>query len=200
MSRAGNRGPDAGRPGPRRGGTRYFVRDAAAADLEAVLAMKAAVWREAYGHLRDESFFERAEATLGRQVEHWRGQLAAGRTLWLAEDARGRCVGMAAAGPARQRVAPEGSRPGRGPVEEPGLPGTELYAVYVLAQAQGSGVADALLDRTIGAQDCLLWVLSGNARARAFYTRHGFTAVGGPVPMEGPWSGLDEQLMVRRGA
>ncbi|MEV4902055.1 GNAT family N-acetyltransferase [Citricoccus sp. NPDC055426] len=192
MSRAGNRGPDAGRPGLRRGGTRYFVRDAAAADLEAVLAMKAAAWREAYGHLRDESFFERAEATLGSQVEHWRSQLAAGRTLWLAEDARGRCVGMAAAGPVIH-----GSP---SPADDHDSPELQLYSIYVLAQAQGSGVADALLDRAIGSGDCLLWVLTGNGRARAFYARHGFTAVGDPVPMEGPWSGLDEQLMVRRGA
>lgn len=192
MSQAGDQGPDAGRPGPRRGGTRYFVRDAAAADLEAVLAMKAAAWCEAYGHLRDESFFEHAEATLGRQVEHWRGLLAAGRILWLAEDARGRCVGMAAAGPVIHGPPPtaEGGTP----------PPLQLYSIYVLGRAQGSGVADALLDRAIGSGDCLLWVLTGNARARAFYARHGFTAVGRPVPMDGPWAGLDEQLLVRRGA
>ena len=41
---------------------RFYVRDAAPADLESVLAMKAAAWREAYGHLRDESFFAAAEA------------------------------------------------------------------------------------------------------------------------------------------
>ncbi|MGM7666852.1 GNAT family N-acetyltransferase [Microbacterium sp. A93] len=197
MSRAEDQGPDAGRSGPRHSGTRYFVRDAAAADLEAVLAMKAAAWREAYGHLRDESFFELAEATLDRQVEHWRGQLAAGHTLWLAEDARGRCVGLATAGPARQRAAAGGPL---APPAQPERPGTELYALYVLSEAQGSGVAEALMARAVGTESCLHWVLSEDAPAGAFYARHGFTAVGEPVPMEGPWAGLDEQLLVRRGA
>lgn len=197
MSPAGTPGPDAGRHGLRHGDARYFVRDAAAADLEAVLAMKAAAWREAYGQLRDESFFVRAEATLDRQVEHWRGQLTAGHTLWMAEDTRGRCVGMAAAGPARHRA--ERGDPGA-QLGAPELPGTELYAVYVLAEAQGSGVADALMARAVGTGPCLLWVLTGNARARAFYARHGFTAADVPVPMDGPWAGLDEQLLVRRGA
>lgn len=183
-------------PEARKSGSRYFVREAAAADLEAVMAMKAAAWREAYGHLREESFFDRAEATLEAQVEHWRGQLNTGRTLWLAEDARGRCVGMAAAGPARDQ-ATAGSQESQESQAE--LPGTELYALYVLAAAQGAGVADALLARAVGAESCRVWVLAENARARSFYARHGFEAVGGPEPVDGPWAGLDEQLLVRRG-
>lgn len=181
---SGATGPDDGRTGPR-DGVRYFVRDAAPADLHAVLTMKAASWREAYGALRDEAFFDAAEATLDRQVEHWRRHLAAGHPLWLAEDPRGRCVGMAAAGPARAGA---------------GLPATELYAMYVLAEAQGAGVADALLDHAVGEGPCHLRVLSANGRAAAFYARHGFTPEGDPVPMDGPWAGLDEQVMVRRGA
>lgn len=183
MNRAENTGPDA---------ARYFVRDAAEADLEDVLTMKAAAWREAYGHLRDEGFFAAAEATLDRQVEHWRRLLAAGQRLWLAEDAGGRCVGMAAAGPVQHP-------PGPG-VERGGWPEVQLYSLYVLSEAQGTGVADALLERAIGSGDCLLWVLTRNERARAFYSRHGFAAVGDPEPMDGPWAGLDEQLLVRRGA
>ncbi|MCY1157444.1 MAG: N-acetyltransferase, partial [Citricoccus sp.] len=86
--------------------TRFYVRDAAQADLEAVLATKARAWREAYGHLRDEAFFAAAEATLPQQAEHWRRELARGTDLWLAEDARGRCVGLASAGPASPAVGP----------------------------------------------------------------------------------------------
>ncbi|GAA1126050.1 GNAT family N-acetyltransferase [Citricoccus alkalitolerans] len=167
-------------------GTRYYVRDAAPADLEAVLSMKARAWREAYGHLRDESFFAAAEATLDRQAEHWRGLMAKGQVLWMAEDTRGRCVGLAAAGPVQD--PPDAD-----------LPQTQLSALYVLAEAQGSGVADALLERAIGDSPCLLWVVEDNARAQSFYRRHGFAAVGDPVPLDGPWSGLTERLMVRRG-
>jgi GNAT superfamily N-acetyltransferase len=174
---------------------RYYVRDAVQADLEAVLAMKAAAWREAYGRLRDESFFAAAEATLPQQVEHWRGELERGTELWLAEDAHGRCVGLASAGPARE---PEGQA-GTG-TPSPGLPPLELRALYVLAEAQGTGVADALLSRAVGDAPCRLRVLTVNERARAFYRRHGFVDAGAPQPMTGPWAGMDAQLMVRRGA
>ncbi|NUL47648.1 GNAT family N-acetyltransferase [Cellulosimicrobium funkei] len=153
--------------------------------------MKAAAWREAYAHLRDEGFFAAAEATVDRQVEHWRRLLASGQRLWLAEDPQGRCVGLAAAGPVQDPLAQDAA--------EGGWPQVQLYSLYVLAEAQGSGVADALLERAVGSEDCLLWVLTGNGRARAFYSRHGFAAVGAPVPMDGPWAGLDEQLLVRRG-
>ncbi|MGD6980019.1 MULTISPECIES: GNAT family N-acetyltransferase [Citricoccus] len=192
---------------------RFYVRDAAQADLEAVLAMKAVAWREAYGHLRDEPFFTAAESTLPHQVEHWRRELARGTELWLAEDARGRCVGLASAGPVVTPVAPDpaagpgvsgpgatgSGEAGAGPVDA-GLPPLELRALYVLSEAQGSGVADALLARAVGSSPCRVRVVSADERARAFYRRHGFADVGAPVPMTGPWAGLDEQLMVRRGA
>ena len=168
----------------------YYVRDAAQADLPAVLTMKAAAWREAYGHLRDEQFFRRAEATLDRQIEHWRGIVDRGTTVWMAEDTRGTCVGMACAAPAR----PERMH-GR-----TDLPDLELTALYVLASAQGTGVADALLDRALGEAPAFLWVLAENPRAQSFYRRHGFHDDGAPVAMDGPWAGLQEQLMVRRAA
>lgn len=187
---------------------RFYVRDAAQADLESVLAMKAAAWREAYGHLRDESFFAAAEATLPQQVEYWRRELGRGTDLWLAEDARGRCVGLASTGPAptagdADPSAGAGASAPGDPVAEPvdtALPSLELRALYVLAEAQGSGVTDALLTRAVGTVPCWVRVISVNDRARAFYRRHGFVDVGAPVPMTGPWAGLDEQLMVRRGA
>nr|WP_183529539.1 GNAT family N-acetyltransferase [Micrococcus sp. TA1] len=171
--------------------------------------MKAVAWREAYGHLRDEPFFTAAEATLPQQVEHWRRELARGTELWLAEDARGRCVGLASAGPLVTADAPD---PAAGPGAtgsweagvvgsvDAGLPPLELRALYVLAEAQGSGVADALLARAVGSSPCRVRIVSADECARAFYRRHGFAEVGAPVPMTGPWAGLDEQLMVRRGA
>ncbi|XKH57737.1 GNAT family N-acetyltransferase [Citricoccus nitrophenolicus] len=177
-------------------GTRYYVRDAAPADLEAVLSLKARAWREAYGHLRDESFFAAAEATLDRQAEHWRGLMAKGQVLWMAEDARGRCVGLAAAGSVQD---PQDLHDPQDP-QDADLPQTQLSALYVLAEAQGSGVADALLERAIGDSPCRLWVVEDNARAQSFYRRHGFAAEGEPVPLDGPWAGLTQQLMVRRGA
>lgn len=177
------------------GESRYYVREAERADLPGVLAMKLASWRETYGALRDEDFFARAEATLDEQVEHWAGQLRRGTTVWLAEDLTDRIVGMASL-----------ERP------EPDISGTpdssaQLRTLYVLAEAQGTGVADALLRAALGAvdprdsatPDVVLTVLENNPRAIAFYRRHGFEIVGEPVDMTGPWAGLREIRMVRRG-
>lgn len=166
---------------------RYMVREAAQADLPELLAMKAASWREAYGHLREESFFQAAESTLDRQVEHWRTLLRTGTSVWLAEDERGRFVGIASAGPARPDRVPD----------RRDLPATELTTLYVLIEAQGTGVADALIARALEAAPAFLHVVSVNARARAFYRRHGFHDDGPPTPLDGAWAGLSEQLMVR---
>lgn len=60
----------------------------------------------------------------------------------------------------------------------------ELRRIYVLATAHGSGLGAALMERavadarTLGRTRLALGVHPGNARARAFYERHGFRVVG----------------------
>lgn len=54
----------------------------------------------------------------------------------------------------------------------------ELYAINTVSDAHGTGLADELLDRAVGDRDNLVWVLIDNARARAFYSRHGYVADG----------------------
>ena len=60
----------------------------------------------------------------------------------------------------------------------------ELRRIYVLTSAQGSGLGPALIERAIedareaGKTQIALGVHPGNARARAFYERHGFRIVG----------------------
>ena len=55
-----------------------------------------------------------------------------------------------------------------------------LDGLYVVPEAWGSGVADALHDagldhlRSRGETRCRLWVLEHNARARRFYERRGW--------------------------
>ena len=61
----------------------------------------------------------------------------------------------------------------------------ELAGLYLVPEAQGSGLADALFDRGVewlrarGHRSMGLWVLKENARARRFYERHGFKDDGG---------------------
>ena len=71
----------------------------------------------------------------------------------------------------------------------------ELYAINLLPRAQGTGLADELLDRSLGDRAAYLWVIGGNARAQAFYRKHGFADDGGRT-IDEP-SGAPEIRMVR---
>lgn len=52
----------------------------------------------------------------------------------------------------------------------------ELYAIDVLKEHHGSGLADMMMLASVGETGPrMLWVLTGNGRARAFYRRYGFT-------------------------
>lgn len=98
-------------------------------------------------------------------------------------DEAGTIIGLAAAGVARDRDAPTA---------------WELYSINVLAEQQGSGVADDLIRATVGDIDTTVWVLVENARAQAFYGRHGFRIEGATKVHEG--TGASEMRMVRRSA
>ena len=68
---------------------------------------------------------------------------------------------------------------------------SELHHLYVLARAQGAGVAQALMDwalaeaRARGARRIYLSVFVDNHRAQRFYARHGFYEVGSHIFMVG---------------
>ena len=71
-------------------------------------------------------------------------------------------VGFACVGPAREV---EGA--------------SQLYAIYFLQSAWGSGLAEPLALAALGdAQDTIVWVLEDNPRARRFYERLGFVEDG----------------------
>lgn len=72
----------------------------------------------------------------------------------------------------------------------------ELYSINVTAEQQGSGLADDLIGHTAGATDTTVWVRRENARAQAFYRRHGFR-VEGATTVDGT-TGVCEIRMVRR--
>ena len=80
--------------------------------------------------------------------------------------------------------------------DDPATP-TELWAINVLADHHGTGVAQALLDAALGDDDAYLWVVEGNERAQSFYRRNGFAVDGGRKRDER--LGVDELRMTRRG-
>jgi GNAT superfamily N-acetyltransferase len=107
-------------------------------------------------------------------------------TVVVAEDRNGSVVAFASVGPDREGAA-------RG----------ELYAIYALPEAWGTGAGHALMSEAVAAlregghADAVLWVLADNERARSFYEREGWTLDGGAKTEE--WLGLRvDELRYRR--
>ena len=115
-------------------------------------------WQETYGPITDPDLLAACRADEARWAERWRQQLEHGPTRLLAVTG-GELVGFGVAGPVRlDEVAVD----------------HELYAIYVRSAWHGTGLGAALLDAVLGEASAYLWVLEDNARARAFYARHGF--------------------------
>lgn len=95
--------------------------------------------------------------------------------LRIARNAAGAITGFAKTGP---NVLPM-------PAGEPPLAATrELHQLYLLAEAKGTGVADAMMAwveeeaRASGAVALYLSVYIDNIRAQRFYARHGYVEIG----------------------
>jgi GNAT superfamily N-acetyltransferase len=128
-------------------------------DADEVARVHVRVWQQAYAGLMPADYLESLDPMAFG--EGWRERLLRPTSSvghWLARDEHG-IVGIASCGPARDEDAPVAF---------------ELYAINVLARSHGTGVAAALLGHAIGDRAAYLWVLEGNARAQAFYRRHGF--------------------------
>ncbi|WP_353649513.1 GNAT family N-acetyltransferase [Nakamurella sp. A5-74] len=99
-------------------------------------------------------------------------------TVVAEED--GQLVGFASVGPSRGEDA---------------VRALELWSIYVLAQTYGTGVGPALLDAALGDAPAQVWLAADNARATAFYAKHGFVEDGVRSLYE-VWN-LPEKRMVR---
>ena len=163
----------------------YRIRLAQTEDIRPALLMKQQAWREAYGHLRNDSFFAEHEATLDAQVAWWERGIASGAEFFLAELADGTVVGIAGGIP----VVDED--------KDADVP-IELGMLYVLSPLYGTGLGQHLLETVLNHRDALVWVLADNARACAFYAKHGFIADGTGEDLTGSWAGLREIRMVRK--
>jgi ribosomal protein S18 acetylase RimI-like enzyme len=140
----------------------FTIRDALLADADAIGSVQVTGWREAYPHLLSAASLERA--TPEWRAERWRSILSDDiETSVAVADVEGEIVGFASSGPAMDLDSP---RP------------LELYSIYLLQKAQGSGAGQGLLDAVIGERPACLWVAVLNPRAQSFYRRNGFTADG----------------------
>ena len=156
------------------------IRPATVQDVAAIELLRLRTWQRAYRGLVPAAFLDALRVT-DEQLTRWADRLSdPATTAWVADDGGigadgGGLVGMAVTGHCRDEDL-AGRR--------------ELHALYVDADRWRSGTGSALLaaaDARVPVE--VLWVLKGNARARAFYARHGFTAdgasqeltIGGPV-------------------
>lgn len=114
------------------------------------------------------------------------------QAVWLVEDAGGRALAYAAAGPAGL-PHPE-VRPHHG----------ELKSLYLRREAQGAGLGRALLQTALawlerdGPRTLWIGVWSGNLRAQRLYARYGFTKAGEYDFPVGLWR--DREWILRRAA
>lgn len=154
------------------------VRRAQPDDADAFAACHLACWRETYDVLWGPE--KLAGMDLTRMASRRRQDIEAEvADHFLAED-DGEVIGIAIAGPSRNEdaVAP-----------------LELYAIYVRAAHQGSGVSNALLTASLADGPAQLWVYRDNPRASAFYVHHDFIPDGAERTDS---MGISEIRMVRR--
>lgn len=123
---------------------------------------------DAFGHLyRPEDL----ESFLGFGLAEWEAQLGDPACAFRIAEVGGRPVGYVKIGP--QKLPVETNRPA-----------LLLDQLYLLKEHHGAGIAHALMDWALaeaqrrGAEEIYLTVFIENHRARRFYDRYGFEAVG----------------------
>jgi ribosomal protein S18 acetylase RimI-like enzyme len=140
------------------------VRRARLEDARAIAQVHLQTWRGAYEHVFGAERL--AAESIDARVALWERILTAGLSdVFVAEDDG--VVGFVSTGDSRDADAE-----------------AELFAIYVLPLAWGTGAGSALMRTGIEAMrlrasgDAVLWVLDDNPRARRFYEREGWTLDG----------------------
>lgn len=151
------------------GATAYLVREPRPEDVEGFAALHVRIWAETYRGIMDD------EVVDGLSVDDFRPRWYAvtrayaegtvpddGRAIRVAllEDEP---VGFLMVGPGMDEDAPAPS---------------QVWSLNVAPEHQGTGIAQRLLDETLGQGPAYLWVALGNGRAVRFYERNGFVLDG----------------------
>ena len=136
------------------------IRPARIADAAGIADVHVRTWQAAYPHVFG------AERLAGLDVEaraeRWARVLRDGESVFVADE-EGRVVAFVSVGPAQDD-------------DQVG----ELYAIYALPEAWGTGAGRTLIRAGVqalregGYPAAILWVLEDNPRARRFYEREGW--------------------------
>jgi GNAT superfamily N-acetyltransferase len=165
----------------------FTLRAASPDDAEALSRLAKRSFTETFGHLYSPENL--AAFLTGHSPDHWRGELCDPRFAVQIGEVDAEAVAYAKIGPPSLPFEPRG-RP------------LELRQIYVLKPWHGSGAAAALMQWAIeeargrGGDELYLSVFIDNPRARRFYDRYGFEAVGRYAFMVG--SHADEDLVMRK--
>jgi GNAT superfamily N-acetyltransferase len=142
------------------------VRAAAPGDIRGIAEAHVRTWQEAYRHAFPAELLD--GLSVEGHEEWWRGVVENGpERVWVAVEGDV-VLGFVSVGPSRTEADV-----------------AELYALYVLPEAWGSGAGTALMRTAIDwflAEEhvvAMLWVLEDSPRARRFYEREGWRADGG---------------------
>ncbi|MFJ4682350.1 GNAT family N-acetyltransferase [Streptomyces sp. NPDC091377] len=150
------------------------VRGMTLGDCDRVAEIRTGGWRSAYRGLMPQPYLDALSA--GEDAERQRARFGqgGGRVVDLVAERDGEVLGWACHGPYRE---------GDALTED-----AELYAIYVDPGHYGEGVGRTLLSESlrrcaaVGHPRMLLWVVEGNASARRFYEKAGFSADGAREP------------------
>ena len=140
------------------------IRRASVADAADIASVHVRTWQAAYAHKFGSERLEQLDVR--RRVEGWTRVLTNGEPVFVADE-DGRVVAFVSVGAC-------------GELEGVG----ELYAIYALPEAWGSGAGGGLMRAAVeqlaadGYREAILWVLEDNPRARRFYEREGWTLDG----------------------
>lgn len=162
------------------------TREAQAADLPTIEGLFRTGFVETFGHLYSADDLTLFLAQFSPAA--WRAEFADPRFALRIGLLDGAPMGFAKLGPVKLPV-------------EPAATAVELYQLYTLGGAHGSGLGAALMDwvveeaRRRGAAELFLSVFSENHRAQRFYRRYGLDAVGPYHFMVG--NQADEDVIMR---
>ena len=157
-------------------------RDGGAGDAALMSRIGKQTFVETFGHLYTPENL--AAFLANHSEENWLGELTNPAFAVRIAEEEGEAAGFAKVGPPSL------------PFEVTG-PTAELRQLYVLKPWHGAGIAHALMDWAIeearrrGAEQMFLSVFVDNHRARRFYDRYGFEAVGTYDFMVGTHADLD---------
>ena len=158
-----------------------IIRDMRPEDMDAKAYVHWKSWQETYPGLVDQNYLDNLTLEKCQNIaRRWPDNI-------MVAELDGKIVGFSAYGPCRS--------PGRDNCGE-------VFAIYILKEAQGLGIGrklmDAAIQKLIGFDTIIIWVLKGNINAFDFYEHYGFRFEGTEAPIMIGTQNTELQLVYRR--